>query len=169
MVIERRRSRLWQRVLSAALIAAFVPIATGGCFGRFSLTRKVYDFNREIHKDKWIRWFAFLVMVIIPVYEIATLIDALIANSLEFWTGRNPISADSGQERWAFGPNGTVGSTRVLADGRLELSVWEKNGRLHELWLSREGDSLAARDAQGRLLGRVADVNGAPRLVASAE
>lgn len=35
----------------------------------------------------------FLVLTWVPVYGVATLADALVFNSVEFWTGKNPIES----------------------------------------------------------------------------
>ena len=37
----------------------------------------------------------FIVFVWVPVYELATLGDALVFNSIEFWTGENPIDTST--------------------------------------------------------------------------
>ena len=73
-----------------------VPTFAGGCFGTFQLTKKVYDFNRTISHDKWMRWFTFLIFSFVPIYGISFAIDVIFANSVEFWSGRNPGRAQEG-------------------------------------------------------------------------
>ena len=34
-----------------------------------------------------------VILVIVPVYQLAALADAVIVNSIEFWTGKNPMTA----------------------------------------------------------------------------
>ena len=152
-----------RRIVAAASIAAFLPLATAGCFGRFELTRKVYRFNQEVSPDKWVQWLTFLALNFIPVYGIAVWVDALFANSVEFWTGTNPITADA--SRVLHGPRGEVATTSLLPDGSLELRVREAAGPEHVLRFVREPGGVSAWDAEGRLLGRVFDVGGSPRLV----
>lgn len=77
------------RVTAAAVAVALM---TSGCFGSFNLVRKVYKFNQEVSSEKWVRELAYLLMSYIPVYGVAGLADSLIFNSIEFWTGSNPIS-----------------------------------------------------------------------------
>lgn len=79
--------------LAAGVLA--VALMTSGCFGSFNLVRKVYNFNKECSDEKWVRELAYLVMTYIPVYGVAGLADALIFNSIEFWTGSNPITAET--------------------------------------------------------------------------
>jgi hypothetical protein len=125
-----------RRLLGALLLGVFLPVSSAGCFGRFELTRKVYDWNTRVDQDKWVRWFAFLLLVLIP-YPLALVIDTLIGNPVEFWTGDNPI---------------TAGEPRVI-----EVSSFV---------FVRESSGMSAWDSEGRLLARVMDVNGEPMLVA---
>ena len=154
----------WKRVAAVVALASFVPVSMSGCFGRFELTRKVYKFNSEVDPDKWVRWIVFLVLAIFP-YGLATLIDALFANSVEFWTGQNPILADGDDTRTLVGQNGEYVSATRHADGSIDLLAVDADGKTYALHFVREGDSLAARDDDGRLLARVAEVNGQPQLV----
>ncbi len=77
-----------------AFVAA-LAVLLSACTGSFTLTGKVYQFNRDID-DQWMEEVVFLGLCIIPVYEIALIADAVIFNSVEFWTGENLI-ADAGQ------------------------------------------------------------------------
>jgi hypothetical protein len=73
-----------------------MSIPATGCYGSFNLVRKVWKFNGTLG-DKWINEVGFLVMSIVPVYGIAGFVDALVLNSVEFWTGENPVSASNDQ------------------------------------------------------------------------
>lgn len=63
-----------------------------GCYGPFQLTRKLYQWNAQAG-DKWPQEFMFLVLTWVPVYGVATLADAIVFNSIEFWTGNNPVES----------------------------------------------------------------------------
>lgn len=85
--------------------AAVLAVATVGvlgssaCFGSFNLTRKVYNFNKGVSSDKWVQELVFLAFAAIPVYSIAAGLDALIINSIEFWTGENPVMVSKATTR----------------------------------------------------------------------
>jgi hypothetical protein len=79
------------KALASLLIVA---VLATGCTGPFNLTKKVYNFHRS-QTDKWADELCFLLVVLTPVYGLATLGDAIIFNSIEFWTGNNPISVAS--------------------------------------------------------------------------
>jgi hypothetical protein len=115
-------SRRLRVVVALAVMTGFLPLATAGCFGNFALTRKVYDYNKDVSSDKWVRWLVFLILNVIPVYGFATMFDALFANSIEFWTGENPVTADAGTQRVVQGPNGEVGRATFL---RRASSTWK--------------------------------------------
>jgi hypothetical protein len=82
--------------ISLFSIAALIILIQTGCFGSFSLTRKVYNFNARVG-DKFVNELVFLVFVVVPVYEISGLIDAVILNFIEFWSGSNPVAMIPGQ------------------------------------------------------------------------
>lgn len=67
------------------------------CFGSFNLTRKVWTFNKTVSNDKFVQELVFLGFNVVPVYGIAGFIDAVVANTVEFWSGTNPISMSSVQ------------------------------------------------------------------------
>ena len=77
--------------------AVFAVVAAGlltstGCIGSFSLSRKVYNWNKGVSPDKFVQEIVFLGMLVVPVYEIALLADGIFANTVEFWTGSNPVA-----------------------------------------------------------------------------
>jgi hypothetical protein len=74
-----------------------------------------------LHDSKWVKWLVFLGLSIIPVYELFVLADALVLNSVEFWTGSNPI------KRRADGS--TVTRVATADPNRLQLVV-HRHGRL---------------------------------------
>ncbi|QHI70442.1 DUF3332 family protein [Tichowtungia aerotolerans] len=77
-----------------------LSILLTGCTGPFVLTKKVHTWQTSF-EDKWVDEVAFLGCIILPVYSLSTLADGLIFNSVEFWTGENPmdsVEAPSGNE-----------------------------------------------------------------------
>ena len=82
-----------------ALVIASVLLT--GCTGPFMLTKNLHKWQTTVSDDQWAQEVVFLGCVILPVYFFATLGDALIFNSIEFWGGENPIqnaSAPQGNE-----------------------------------------------------------------------
>jgi hypothetical protein len=76
----------------SALVAALcLATLTSGCYGPFNATRNLHHWNGQVSSNKWANEGVFLLMNIIPVYGLFILGDAIIFNSVEFWTGDNPI------------------------------------------------------------------------------
>lgn len=158
----------WRRNTAAVVLFAFLP-AAGGCFGSFNLTRKVYQFNKSVSPDKWLRWLMFLALNIMPVYPFASLVDIFFANAWEFWSGANPVTA-SLEPQTVVGPNGEVASLIPVENGA-RIVVTEPSGAVHVTTLLREeGGAVAAYDEEGRLVARLVGLaTGEPRLVDLAE
>lgn len=149
------RARTIRRGIAILILAAFLPAATTGCFGSFQLVRKVYQFNREVSPDKWIRELTFLVLVIIPVYGAASFLDAVIFNSVEFWTGNNPVLAENGATQTIETEDGIATLKRVDADTLEVRLIRAEDGREDAFRLTRDADGLAALGLDGKLLARV--------------
>lgn len=106
-------------------VAAVGLVASTGCFGSFQLTRKLYTFNKNVSPDKFVQEIVFLGMNIVPVYGVVAMADALFANTVEFWTGTNPVASAR-----TMSPDGTalvqVGTT--TATGKTMVISEVKNG-----------------------------------------
>jgi hypothetical protein len=144
-------------------------LSTGaGCFGSFSTTRNIYNWNRGVSSDKWVRWLVFLVISIIPVYGVGMLIDVIFSNSVEFWTGRNPMAYAPGTTKDIVGENGEHATMTFQADQSIDVVVSKPGEAERRFKLVREEDSIAAYGDDGALLGRVGDgLDGRPALLAT--
>lgn len=83
------------------------------CIGSFSLTNKVLAWNQTID-NKFVNELVFLALHIVPVYPATIVIDGLVINSIEFWTGDNPLQA--GIVKKVQGENG-VYTVETLKNG----------------------------------------------------
>lgn len=66
-------------------------LCLSSCIGSFQLTKKLMAWNNKID-NKFINELVFIAFWIIPVYEVSALADILVINSIEFWSGENPIA-----------------------------------------------------------------------------
>ena len=73
-----------------AAVALAGALALSGCYGPFNLTRRLYQWNGQVGA-KWEREFMFVVLAWAQVYSLTGLGDAVVFNSMEFWTGKNPV------------------------------------------------------------------------------
>ena len=74
------------------------------CVGSFGLHSKLSSWNQNI-SNKAVNELVYLVLNIIPVYGVCYLADALVINSIEFWSGSNPM-ASIGDVKKVQGENG---------------------------------------------------------------
>ena len=77
------------RTVSAVLA---LGLCVSGCYGPFNLTRRLYQWNGQF-ADKWEKEIVFVLIAWVPVYGLAVAGDAIVFNSMEFWTGKNPVDA----------------------------------------------------------------------------
>lgn len=80
---------------TALLLAATIMFSS--CMGSFQLTNKMYDINKNIG-NKWVNELVFLVCCILPVYDITLFVDAVVLNSIEFWSGKKAL-ANAGEKK----------------------------------------------------------------------
>jgi hypothetical protein len=111
-----------RRGLVLLALAAMAP-AMGGCYGTFPLTKTVYEFNGKVTDSKVVHSLVFWGFVILPVYDIAILGDAIVFNLIEFWTGDKPSAP-----RVMLQPDGTEVSFSCSGDGRQAFLVLSREG-----------------------------------------
>ncbi len=89
--------------------------------------------------------------VFIPVYGVSLFVDGLIINTIEFWTGSNPVaSGDTYMDKDAQG--NTVSAVKN-EDGTLSVSIMAVSGEETNLTLQRDEDVVRALDQQGNVVG----------------
>jgi hypothetical protein len=78
--------------MKKALIAAVLSVGLlGSCLGPNRLFNKLHDWNLGATENRWANEGIFLVCTIIPVYGVCYLIDIVVLNSIEWWSGENPM------------------------------------------------------------------------------
>lgn len=81
-----------KRFFSVAGIALAGTLLFSSCIGSFNLSKKILAWNQTID-NKFVNEVVFVALWIVPVYEISILADILVINSIEFWSGNNPVEA----------------------------------------------------------------------------
>jgi len=132
-----RGSTIVRKAVAVAVMTSFVSVTTA-CFGPFNLTRNVYHWNSGIKgssevNEKWMKEIVFFGMIVIPIYMFSALLDAFIFNSIQFWTGDNPVKVT--QE-----PDGHI---REVQLGDLTISVlWTEDRRSAALTYRQQGRTI---------------------------
>jgi hypothetical protein len=105
----------------ALMLVAALGGLSAGCFGKFQLTRKLYDVNQSID-DKYIRSAATWIFVI--PYAVTGLLDFVIFNVIEFWTGENLVAS---AQVTKVDPRGNGRTVLTLSrDGSATVAVIER-------------------------------------------
>jgi hypothetical protein len=84
------KSQMKKHIAAIGLCAA---LGTTSCVGPYNAFNSVAAWNSKISDSKFVNELAYLGLWFVPVYPLAAAGDALIFNSLEFWTGDNPIKS----------------------------------------------------------------------------
>jgi len=146
-----------KKVLISLLVAATLTVSTlgtTGCYGKFAAFNGLREWNGKFSSNKFVNWLVFLVLFAIPVYEILLTADALVINSLEFWTGSNPLAlGDTYRETDADG--NSVTAVR-MEDGSLYMRLEDGSGKREELILQRDEEIIRILDVKGNLLKEAA-------------
>jgi hypothetical protein len=127
-------------------------LSTTGCWGSFGLTKKMYDINKGFG-NKWISWIVFLIIGG-PVTGISLMVDSLIFNTIEFWTGAKIIS--TGATYQETDANGNSVTAVKMEDGSLYMRVDTATGETKELVLQKDEETIRILDAKGNLLKEAA-------------
>jgi hypothetical protein len=152
-LLERfMKKNLFKQVVVLLLVATMAMMSVG-CYGSFNLTKKVYNWNGSLG-NKWVVEVVFLACYVVPVYGIAGFIDVVILNSIEFWTGRNPMASKI---------NSDDGTTVTFNQEKNEMTI-SYAGK--SFTISREEGKSTVKDAEGNILAyAVSDANGNMNIV----
>ena len=105
--MKRNKMFLVAAVLSGSLLFS-------SCVGSFGLFNRLTTWNQSLG-NKFVNELVFLAFNIVPVYGVAYLADALVINSIEFWSGSNPM-ANVGDVKKVKGENGNY-MVKTLENG----------------------------------------------------
>ena len=75
----------------AAVTLCAGSLLFSSCIGSFALTNKLLSWNKQVG-SKFVNELVFVAFWILPVYEVSALADVLVINSIEFWSGSNPVA-----------------------------------------------------------------------------
>ena len=129
---------------------AVVGIVSGSflfssCIGPFALSNKLLAWNQTV-SDKFVN--ALLFIVLSPAYAVTMTGDLLLFNTIEFWTGDNPIEA--GVVTKVQGDNG-VYTVETLENG---YKIEDEAGQINQFIYDQESNtwSLVANEKTTKLV-----------------
>lgn len=83
-----------KKIIISVAAAALLCSSMTSCMGQFSLWKSVYAWNDQI-SNKFVNELVFIAFWVLPVYEVCGLADILVLNSIEFWSGDNPMTSST--------------------------------------------------------------------------
>ena len=104
VITNNKFSMKKNRLTLVAAIFLSGTILFSSCVGSFGLFNRISSWNQSIG-TKFVNELVFLALNIVPVYGVAYLADAFVINSIEFWSGTNPM-ANVGDVKKVKGENG---------------------------------------------------------------
>ena len=134
------------------------------CIGSFQLTNKVKDWNDNIG-DKWINEVVFLAFHIVPVYEVCMFADAVVFNSVEFWTGERLV-ASAGERQMIRNSFGKDVEIKTLRNGYM---FSDSNSSMKVLYDSANKTWKVETDGQSSDLIKFVDESNAQLFLANGE
>lgn len=90
-------------------------VVMSSCIGSFGLFNKVLDWNKDATGNKFLNELIFI--VISPAYVLCGTADLLVLNTIEFWSGSNPLAENVGKTESIMGSDGKLYAVTTLKDG----------------------------------------------------
>lgn len=121
-------------------VAAWLLIgcmATSSCIGSFSLFNKLTKWETHMTENKFINAIVGFVINIVCI-PVTLLIDSLVLNTIEFWSGDNPIEANIGKTRQVMGEDGRYYAVTTLKNG---YEIKAPTGEITNLVYNASNDS----------------------------
>src|SRR5262249_44714636 len=134
---NRRVTHNVRRVIAITLLGSSSLLATTGCFGSFTTVKRLYHWNNTVDANKWAKWGVFVATVVVPVYPSATIFDMVFTNSVEFWSGRNPMTESVSFQTQA----GEQVSMQPREDGAVDVTIQSADQPVTHLVVRPESDS----------------------------
>ena len=101
--------------LKVAAILLSGALLTSSCVGSFGLFNKLASWNKGATNEKFLNELIFL--IISPAYAVCGVVDVLVLNTIEFWSGHNPVAQRIGTTQEVMGQDGRYYAVTTLKDG----------------------------------------------------
>lgn len=157
------------------ILTLCASIGLSSCIGSFALTNRLLTWNKTVG-NKVVNELVFIAFWILPVYEVSGLADLLVINSIEFWSGDNPMASGTKRIEGTDGQRYLVkcdgkgydivsedDGTTVRLDFRTEAQRWDltdASGKTYELMTFVDSEHVSLPAANGQRITVTLDSNG---------
>lgn len=153
-----------KKILKNSAILLSAALILSSCIGPFTLTNRVKDWNDNIG-GKFVNEVVFLAFHVIPVYEVCMVVDAVVLNSVDFWTGERLISS-AGERQMIKNSFGKDVEIKTLQNGYL---FSDGNSSIKVIYDADQKTWKAEIDNQSTDLIKFVDDNNAQLFMANGE
>ena len=80
-----------------AVLLLSSSLLCSSCIGSFKLFNGLREWNQGIG-NKFVNELVFIALNIVPVYSVAYFADVVVLNTIEFWSGSNPMASNEVKE-----------------------------------------------------------------------
>ena len=81
-----------RRFMLPVVLTVTICVFLSGCIGNFGVGQNVKKLNLSITENRWGREGIYLGFKIVRIHLVSALLDLIVFNSIEFWSGENPIT-----------------------------------------------------------------------------
>ena len=122
--------------VAACMLSASLLFSS--CFiGKYALWNKYINWQTHMTGIKFIN--AIVGFILVPIVgSVCTLVDVLVLNTVEFWSGSNPVQANIGKTQQVMGKDGQYYAVTTLKNG---YEVKAPNGEVTYFLHNDENDS----------------------------
>jgi hypothetical protein len=103
--------------LKFATLALAGTLLMSSCVGSFGLFNKLASWNKRATNSKFLNEIIFI--LISPAYAVCGVVDLFVLNTIEFWSGSNPMSQNIGKTQQVLGKDGKTYAVTTLKEGYL--------------------------------------------------
>ena len=123
--------------LKVAVVLLAGSFLCSSCIGSFSLFNKYAKWQREMTNNKFVN--AIVGFFLMPIVgSITMVVDWLVLNTIEFWSGDNPVASNVGKTQKVMGQDGRFYAVKTLKNG---YEVKAPNGEVTLFTYNKEDNS----------------------------
>ncbi|HBS04423.1 MAG TPA: hypothetical protein DEA96_05630 [Leptospiraceae bacterium] len=128
----------FKKWIASLAVASIIPLVFSGCYGHFPIVRTLYKANGSLtvggpKATGVVQSILFIILAVCQIYSIAGLLDTIIFNLIEFWSGRPVFTAHET-------PDGSRVTMKSLDENTLEIQI-EKEGKTSTYYALRDKPS----------------------------
>lgn len=151
-------------------------VLSSSCIGSFSLFNKYAKWQCNMTGNKFVN--AIVGFILMPIVgSVCLFVDSVVLNTIEFWSGENPVASNVGKTQQVLGSDGVLYAVKTLENGYEVTSpsgevsyfiydkqqdMWslQQNGVTRELFRWNADGTITTVLADGQLLTVTADETG---------